>query len=231
MLHAKDVMTREVISIGPESTVLEAAELMLKNRISAVPVIADGRLVGILSEGDLVHRAEIGTAGHTPSWWLRLFKNPGALAEAYARSHSRRVADLMTGDVHTVSETTPVADAADLFDRARIKRVPVMRGDTVVGMLSRADLLKALVASGHEGGDAKPDDETIRARLLEEIGREPWATLSELNVEVKDGFVSFWGTAASEEERRATRVLAENLDGVKGVRDDRIVIDFPAYTL
>jgi CBS domain-containing protein len=231
MLYAKDVMTREVVSIRSDSTVVEAAALMLRNRISAVPVIDDGRLVGIISEGDLVHRAEIGTAEHARSWWLRLFRDAGSLAEEYARSHARRVADLMTPHVHTVAEVTPVSKVADLLDRARIKRVPVMRGDSVVGIVSRADLMKAVVATARQDVPARASDGAIRRALLEELRRQPWATAAETSVEVHDGLVSFWGTIASEDERRATRILAENVAGVRGVEDHRLVIDFPAYAL
>lgn len=231
MLHAKDIMTREVVAIAPASTVAEAAALMIDKRISAVPVVEDGRLVGIISEGDLVHRAEIGTEGHARSWWLRLFRDAGSLAEDYAKSHSRRVADLMTRNVHTVTELTPVSTVADLLDRARIKRVPVLRGDSVVGIVSRSDLVKAVIAMTLPAKPVPVDDASIRARLLEELQGQPWATTTETSVDVLDGVVSFWGTLGSEDERRATRVLAENIAGVRGIEDHRILIDFPAYAL
>lgn len=232
MLRAKDVMSRTVISIGPYSTVKDAAQLMIDRNISAVPVIDGTRLVGILSGGDLVHRAEIGTAEHRRSWWLRLFRDPDALARQYARSHSRHVFDVMTRRVHTVSEITPVTDVAQLLDRHKIKRVPVMRGETVVGIVSRADLMRAIVAAANAAPLKQEEgDLAIRARLLQELHKQPWATAFGSNLEVAEGLVSFSGCVGSEEERRATRVLAENLPGVRGVEDHRVIVDYPTVAL
>lgn len=231
MLHAKDVMTRDVISIGPDATVVEAAKLMIDRRISGVPVIDGERLAGIVSEGDLVHRAEIGTAEQGRSWWLRLLAGAGSLAEEYTRSHSKHVHDVMTRHVYAVAEVTPVAKIAELLDRKRIKRVPVMRGETVVGIVSRGDLLKAIVAAAAAPSTAAPDDMAIRARLLDGLKHEPWATTVGTSLEVHDGVVSLWGSVGSEGERKATRVLAENVDGVKSVHDHRVVLDFPNIAL
>jgi CBS domain-containing protein len=225
MLHAQDIMTRKVVTVRSDSTISEAAAQMVRHRISAVPVVDDGLLVGIISEGDLVHRAEIGTAGRSRSWWLTLFRDPSTMAKEYARSHSRHVADLMTRTVRSVEEKASVEQIAELMDRARIKRVPVTRGGAVVGIVSRADLVKAIAGAKPEDTDAHPSDEGIRTRLLEE------ASATQIGVEVRDGFVSFWGTVNSEEERRASRILAENLAGVRGVEDHRLAIDFPAYAL
>lgn len=231
MLHAQDIMTRKVVTVRSDSTISEAAAQMVRHSISAVPVVDDGLLVGIISEGDLVHRAEIGTAERSRSWWLTLFRDPSTMAKEYARSHSRHVADLMTRTVRSVEEKASVEQIAELMDRARIKRVPVTRGGAVVGIVSRADLVKAIAGAKPEDTDAHPSDEGIRTRLLEELGLQPWASATQIGVEVRDGFVSFWGTVNSEEERRASRILAENLAGVRGVEDHRLAIDFPAYAL
>lgn len=150
MLYAKDIMSGTVVSIDPNATILEAAKLMMDQRISAVPVIDGMRLVGMLSEGDLVHRAEIGTEEHRHSWWFRLFRDTGVLAEEYARSHSRHVFDVMTRRVHSVAELTPITDVAEVLDRNRIRRVPVLKDQTVVGIVSRADLVKAIVAAARK---------------------------------------------------------------------------------
>lgn len=232
MLHARDVMTRDVISIRPDATVVDAARLMIKHKISAVPVLEGGRLTGIISEGDLVHRAEIGTAEKRRSWWLRLLSDTATLADDYTRSHSRRVGDVMTRRVYTIAEITPVAKIAELLDRHQIKRAPVLRGENVVGIVSRADLLKAIVVAA----DAIPhapmrDDLAIRARLMDELNHERWATTVGTNIEVHDGIVSLWGNVSSEGERRATRVLAENVPGVRDVEDHRIILDFPIVAL
>ena len=232
MLCARDVMTRDIISIGPEATVVEAARLMIGRRISGVPVLENNRLVGIVSEGDLVHRAEIGTAEQRVSWWLRLLSDAGSLAEDYTRTHSRYVGDVMTRRVHTVEETATVTEIAGLLDRNRIKRAPVMKGGGLTGIVSRSDLLKAVLrALEQAGASAAADDRTIRAHLLDELMHEQWASSNGTSVEVHDGVVSLWGNIGSESERTATRVLAENIAGVKGVEDHRVVLDFPNIEL
>lgn len=231
MLRANDVMTGKVITIASGSTVVEAARLMIDRKISAVPVLDGERLVGIVSEGDLLHRAEIGTAEYRRWWWPRLLLNPGALAEEYARSHSRHVYDVMTRRVHTIAEITPVPRIARLLDRHRIKRLPVMRGDALIGIVSRADLMKAVVAAAAAAPQLIGDDLAIRARLLEELRLQPWATVAGSNLEVNGGVVSLWGCVGSEDERHATRVLAENIAGVTAVEDRRVIIDFPAAAL
>ena len=147
MLIAKDVMTSPVIAVGPDSTVDEVADILLSHGISAVPVIDRGALLGIVSEGDLIRRAEIGTAPQHRSWWLRLFASNAALAEGYVKSHSEHVTDVMTKQVATVVESTPVVEIATLLEHNRIKRVPVLRDGQVVGIVSRANLVRALVVA------------------------------------------------------------------------------------
>lgn len=232
MLRARDIMSRSVVSIGPNNSVLEAAKLMVENRISAVPVIDGSRLVGILSEGDLVHRQEIGTAGHRRSWWLRLFQDPAALAEEYARSHSRHVFDVMSQTVHAVDELASVSEVAELLDRKKIKRVPVTADGTLVGIISRFDLIRAFVASAvQETFRSADSDLAIRTKLWNELRDQPWATTAGLNLQVIDGRVTLSGCIGSEYERMATRVLAENISGVRVIEDHRIIIDYPDVTL
>lgn len=232
MLCARDVMTRDIISIGPEATVIEAARLMIGRSISAVPVLENNRLAGIVSEGDLVHRAEIGTADQRTSWWLRLLSDAGSLAEDYIRTHSRYVGDVMTRRVHTVEETATVAEIAGLLDRNRIRRAPVMNGGRLTGIVSRSDLLQAVLrALEQASASAATDDRTIRAHLLDELMHEQWASSNGTSVEVHDGVVSLWGNIGSESERAATRVLAENIAGVRGIEDYRVVLAFPNVEL
>ncbi|WP_245247673.1 CBS domain-containing protein [Tianweitania sediminis] len=223
-------MSGAVLSIGPNATILEAAKLMIDEKISAVPVIDGSVLVGILSEGDLIHRAEIGTAEHRHSWWFRLFQDSGVLAEEYARSHSRHVFDVMTRHVHTVAELTPITDVAEVLDRNRIKRVPVLRDRSVIGIVSRADLMKAIVAAASVEAplSQEGDDDTICTRLQEELRGQPWASVNGARIEVKSGFVTLKGAISCEDERKATRVLAESVSGVRGIDDQRIIIDHPA---
>jgi CBS domain-containing protein len=222
-MKAKDVMTSDVVSVGPDSTVREVADLLLARAISAVPVIDGGKLVGIVSEGDLMRRAEIGTAGETHrSWWLRLFGDSAALATDYVKAHAEHIRDVMTRDVITVAEETPLADVAAVLEANRIKRVPVVRDGRLVGIVSRANLIRALAAAkARPLAPAAPDDGAIRARVLETLRSEPWSDIGYADVTVTDGRVEFWGLYDSEEARQAARVAAENVPGVRQVEDHR----------
>ena len=146
-MQARDIMTERVITVGPETTVREIATLLLERRISAVPVVEEsGEIVGIVSEGDLIHRNEIGTELRGRSWWLRLFDDSAALAERYSKSHGAKARDVMTRDVVSVDETVSLADIAELLETKHIKRVPVIRDGRLAGIVSRADLVRALAA-------------------------------------------------------------------------------------
>ena len=232
MLRANDVMTSQVVSVESDSTVSTVADLLVKHRISAVPVVDDGKLVGIVSEGDLVRRAEIGTEPHHHrSWWLNIFSDNASLASEYTKSHSARVADVMTRNVATVAEITPLSEIADLLEKKRIKRVPVMRYGEIVGIVSRANLVRALATAKSPPLAAASDDDSIRARLLEALRAEPWLRAEGPQVTVSDGVVAFWGVLGSEEERQASRVLAENIEGVRRVEDHRAMIEFPIVAI
>lgn len=233
MLRAKNIMTTPVVSVRPDSTIGAVAALLVEHGISAVPVIDGDDLVGIVSEGDLVHRDEIGTAPRHRSWWLGLFQDNASLAVEYTKSHSARVADVMTRDVATVAEITPLDEIARLLDRNRIKRVPVMRFGKVVGIVSRANLVRALAAAtaGTSRAPSSRDDETIRSDLLAALKAEPWVISENSNITVCEGVVAFWGTVGSEEERKASQVLAENIPGVRGVEDHRAMLEFPVIAL
>lgn len=233
MLRAKHVMTTPVISVRSDNTIGSVANLLVEHGISAVPVIDGDELVGIVSEGDLVHRAEIGTAPRHRSWWLSLFQDNASLAAEYTKSHSARVADVMTRNVATVAEVTPLAEVARLLDKKRIKRVPVMHFGKVIGIVSRANLVRALAAAATNAPPAPPsqNDETIRRQLLAALGAEPWVSNDNSNITVCEGVVTFWGTVGSVEERKASQVLAENIAGVRRVEDHRAMIDFPVVAV
>lgn len=220
-MQAKDVMSSPVVTVGPDESVHAVARLLLEQRISAVPVVdSERKLVGILSEGDLIHRAEIGTEHAPRSWWLSLVADGAEAARHYVKSHGMKVADLMTRDVVTVGEETSLTDIAELLEEKHIKRVPVVRDGVVVGIVSRANLLQALTA--HKARPLAPasrDDRTIRENLVAKLGEEPWANAASLNVIVTDGVVHLWGFVDSSDQRRALRVLAESVEGVKGVED------------
>jgi CBS-domain-containing membrane protein len=225
---ASDVMTRNVISVSPDATVAQAVELMLERGISGLLVVnASGILAGIVTEGDLLRRDELGTERRR-SWWLRLIASPGRQAADFTRAHGRRVADVMTHDVVGISAEAPLEEIVALMEEHRIKRVPVLEGDRVVGVVSRADLLRALAAAARERAAIGADDRTIREHILDILEREPWAPRTTLNVTVVDGTVDLWGTISNDNERRAICVIAENAPGVKKVIDHLVFVE--AYT-
>lgn len=226
-MKAKDIMNPHVITIGPDRTIGEAAQQMANLRISALPVVDDsGALIGIVSEGDLLRRAEIGTERHQ-SWWLEFVAGPAKLAGDYIKSHAGTVRDVMTKSVLTVTEETSVADIAEMLESKRIKRVPVVKGKAVIGVVSRANLIQALAAQKKTPVPASADDGTIRTEILARYRKERWAASPNTNVVVKDGVVELWGFTSSEEEIAAYRVLAEGVPGVKKVVDHRTVLTVP----
>ncbi len=217
-MKARDVMTTELRTIGPEATIGEAARLMLEYRVSALPVLADDKLIGLISEGDLVRRVEIGTA-RAPSRWHALLSSETALAAAYIKCHARRVADVMTPSPVSVGEDAPLIEIADLMERHHVKRVTVTRVETLVGIVSRADLLRALLRHGDAQPAAVATDQEIQEKVLAELNRQPWGFIGAASVAVEDGIVHLWGEALTETERQAARVAAETVPGVRGVVD------------
>jgi CBS domain-containing protein len=224
-MQASDVMTYNVVSVEPDSSITAAARLMLQKHLSGLPVIdAAGTLVGIITEGDFLRRAETGTERHR-SRWLEFLIGPGALADDYVRSSGRKVCEVMTRDVYTVSETTALQDVVKLMEQRRIKRVPVVRGQSVVGMITRANLMRALIHLSLQEKPSSPGDTEIRERLLNELNRHSWAPLALINIAVNDGVVKLSGALMDERERQALRVAAENVPGVKKVEDELVWID------
>jgi len=217
-MRAMDIMTSEVITVREDATVPEVARLMAERGISAVPVVdRENQIVGMVSEGDLLHRTETGTERRR-AWWLDMVSSTNKLAGEYIKSHSAKVKDVMTRDVLSVTEETAVADIAVLLETNRIKRVPVVRDGKIVGIVSRANLVRALAMTITEGvGDG--DDRTIRDKLLAELKAQKWAEVSPANVTVKDGVVHLWSSYLSEQERRALIVAAESVPGVRRVED------------
>jgi CBS domain-containing protein len=218
-MNVGDVMTRRVLSVGPEDTIASAVHLMLKAGISGLPVIdAGGKLVGVVTEGDFLRRAETGTERRRPRW-LEFLVGPGRLAGEYARTHARKVSEVMTAELVTVGVDTPLDEAVRLMERHRIKRLPVLKGERVVGMLTRADLLRALERLAPEVQPASASDRAIRDRIFAELERQPWNPRGLANIVVRHGVVDLAGVVFDERERDALRVAAENIPGVKEVRD------------
>jgi CBS domain-containing protein len=218
-MRAHDIMTRPVVTITTETSVAEAARLMLERRISGLPVVDKaGAVVGLVTEGDLLRRAETGT-DRQRSPWLALLLGPGHLANAYVHEHGRQCGEVMTRKVVTVTPDTLVAEVVHEMERHRIKRVPVVQNGRLVGSISRANLLKALTDTLSAPAPAAASDAAIRKRVLAEIDKQPWVPRASLDVEVERGVVVLRGTITDERERAALQVLAENVPGVKSVRD------------
>jgi CBS domain-containing protein len=217
-MKAKDVMVYPVITVKPYTLVGELAQLLLDKHVSAVPVVGDDdQLVGMVSEGDLLHRAEIATERRRP-WWLRLISSSATLAADYVRARATKVADLMTQNVISATPETPLSEIALLLEKNRIKRVPILKDGRVVGIVSRANLVQA-IASATETQEVSAADAAIRSSLLAELNKQPWAHTDLINVTVLDGVVSLWGVANSAAERQAIRVAAETTPGVRIVKD------------
>jgi CBS domain-containing protein len=231
-MRAMDVMTNSVITVSPETSVRDVAKLLCEYGISGVPVIdGDNRMIGIVTEGDLLHRTETATEHQTErrqSRWLDTLTSDRELARDYVKSHGQRVRDIMTRDVVSVECRTELAEIATLFETKRIKRVPVIRDGQLVGIVSRASLVRALAASGGTGTSAtESDDRGIRRQLLSELGRQEWAKVWAADVVVQNRVVHIWcSDDQSPEERDALRVAAENTAGVRGV--EQHIVPAPA---
>jgi CBS domain-containing protein len=228
-MKAADVMTREAMSVTPQTTILEAAQLMLQHRISGLPVTdGKGKVVGVVTEGDLLRRAETGTERHRSSW-LMFLVGPGRLAGDYAAAHARKVGEVMTSDVAFVAPSDDLAVVVNLMEKRRVKRIPVVEKGKLAGIVSRADLVKALVCSltrealgrAHES----VADETIRDRIVAIIDKEPWGPRFSIDVVVKAGIVDLHGTITDERERTALIVAAEGVAGVKTVNDRLVWVE------
>ena len=219
-MQARDIMTANVVTATAKTGVDEIARLLLEKNISAVPIVDDqGGLLGIVSEGDLIHQQATG-GERSRSWWLDLVASRREQAEAYVRSHGTHAEAVMTRDVVTIGEDAEVADVAHVLEKNRIKRAPVVRDGKLVGIVSRANLLHALAAGGGAAPEAPSmDDRAIRDTIFETLESQGWVTHGSLNVIATDGAVQLWGWVESEDERKAMRVVAEGVDGVRSVED------------
>jgi CBS-domain-containing membrane protein len=217
-MKARDVMVAPVITVKPYSTVKEVAKTLVDRRISAVPVVDNaGKLVGIVSDGDLMHRAETGTERRY-RWWIRLMGGDASLPADYIKAHGCKAADIMTQNVITAAPETPLDEIAGMLERNSIKRVPIVQDGRLVGIVSRANLVQVL-ATMPKGLEIPLSDSKIREKLLSHLKEQPWADTHLLNVIVTDGVVSLWGITSSETESKAIRVAAESTPGVRAVND------------
>ena len=224
-MKAADVMATNVITVRQDTPVAKIAEVLLANRISAVPVVNDkDALVGIVSEGDLIHRVEAGTERHR-SWWLELLTGKEILAHEFVKTHARKAADVMTHPVVSVTPDTPLGDIASLFEKHRIKRVPVVNNGKIAGIVSRANLIQALVSLDRaKASDASVDDLTLHSNILEQLRSKMWVDPATISVVVNNGTVELWGIVDSETEKNAIRVAVEVTPGVRQV-SNRLVVE------
>lgn len=229
-LTAADIMSSEVIAVAPETPLHQAARMMVDKRISGLPVVdTGGRPIGVLTEGDLLRRVETGTEGKAPGWLTVLFA-PGRLAGRYIRTHARQVSEVMTPKVHCIQEDTPLEEIVALMQRENVKRLPVVNGERLVGIVSRADLVRVL-ADALAAPAATADDADIRVRLIAEMVRQPWTHRRGVTVAVESGIVLLDGCVFDLRERDALRVMAENLPGVLGVENRLVCIEPNTGTL
>lgn len=224
-MKAADLMTSFVVTVTPEATIEYAAQLMLQYRISGLPVTdSDGAVLGIVTESDLLRRAETGT-DKRHARWVSLLIGPGRLAQEYVHTHGRKVGEVMTERVFTVTPETPLADLVALMETKHVKRVPVVDQGRLVGIVSRADVMAALVGLLSEKPAGAATDTEIRNQILAEIDRQPWGPRGSVDVIVTNGVVVLKGAIPDERERAALCVAAENVPGVKAVHDRLVWID------
>lgn len=224
-MKARDVMVREVVTVGPDTDVTEAVALLVEHDISALPVVdGDNDLIGILSEADLLERQELG-AEHRHPWWIETLMPASTLAKEFAKAHGKKVSEVMSTDVITAGADAPVAEIAALLERHRIKRVPIVSDGKVVGIVSQSNLIQALASSKPVSEAKSETDHGIRLELLDRLGKQKWTNFGSRNVIVQDGVVHLWGLISSESERKALTALAHEVPGVSDVADEMI----PAY--
>jgi CBS domain-containing protein len=228
-LQARDIMTREVATVTASTSVHDIAELMTRKHISGVPVVDDGNnIIGIVTEADLLHRVETNTEKKS-NWWLTLFSDSEALAREFSKAHGRTAGDIMTRKVVAVPENAPLDVIANAFDSHRIKRVPVTRDSVLVGIVSRGDIVRALLrltesvpgkSEQSAGGDA------LRQLVLDKIRAQPWINGGTINVIVTDRAVELWGNTETEDQRRAIKILIEEMPGVSAI-EDHLTVGIP----
>jgi CBS domain-containing protein len=223
-MRAHQIMTRQVVTVGPEASIVEAANIMLGHHVSGLPVVSeDGKLVGVISEGDFLRRAEIGTE-RKRGRWLRMLLGPGKSAADFVHEHGRKVGEIMTVHPHVIDEDASLDKIVRVMEKHHVKRLPVMRGDQLVGIVTRKNLLRAVADLAREVPDPTAADDKIRERIIAAIEANDWRPFG-LSVLVRDGVVHLNGVITEERSRQAAVVAAENVCGVKEVHDHLCWVD------
>ena len=223
-MRAHQIMTRSVITVTPETSVFEAANIMLQRHISGLPVVnSAGHLVGIISEGDFIRRSEIGTQRQRGRF-MKFILGAGKEATDFVHEHGRKIAEIMTPEPLTISEDTDLEEIVEIMEKNNVKRLPVTRGDKLVGIVSRSNLLQAVASLAREIPDPTADDDHIRNRIIDTLEKNTWCPFG-LSVTVRDGIVHLSGVITEERSRQATVVATENVTGVKKVHDHLCWVD------
>ncbi|MBX9645763.1 MAG: CBS domain-containing protein [Xanthobacteraceae bacterium] len=223
-MRAHQIMTRSVITVTPDDTILAAAKLMLERHVSGLPVVdTAGKLVGIVSEGDFIRRSEIGTQKKRGRW-LKFLLGAGEAATEYVHEHGKKISEVMTRDPITITEDTPLDEIVTSMETNGVKRLPVMNGTKLVGIVSRANLLQAVAGLARDIPDPTADDDHIRNRIMAAVDKNDWSPFG-LNVIVRDGIVHLSGVITEERSRQAAVVAAENVAGVRKVHDHLCWVD------
>jgi CBS domain-containing protein len=222
-MKAADVMGVNVVTAKQDWSVQQVAMVMLEKGISGLPVVdRDGRVIGMVSESDLMRRADCGT-GHRHSWWLRLLMGRDGLAQEYVREHGRKVEDVMTPTVITAAPSASLGEIAELLERNKIKRLPIVANGKLVGIVSRANVVQAVASCLRNDNWTNQPDASLRENILARFKSEPWAQTCLINVTVNHGTADLWGIAESEAQKKALRVAAEVTPGVRAVNDNLLV--------
>ena len=226
-MKAHEIMTRNVVTVGPATPVQEIAALLAEKRISGVPVVTpDGTVLGILSESDLLRRTELGTE-RKRKWWLKFFADPDEMAREYAKSHGLKAEDIMSRQLVSVRDDAELSEIADLLEQRKVKRLPVVREGKLVGIITRGDLVRAFSRLSITRKAGTADDTALDRAVLEKMRAQDWLDGTYINATVTDGVVALRGFIGSSDQRRALRVLIEGIDGVRGV-DDQLTVGVPA---
>ncbi|HRD76563.1 MAG TPA: CBS domain-containing protein [Hyphomicrobiaceae bacterium] len=226
-MKARDVMSKTVVTVTPDTTIGDVARLMSEKRISGMPVVtADGKVVGVISESDLLHRSELGTEKQR-NWWLRVFAEPDRLAREYAKAHGNKVADVMTSNVLSVSADDDLAKVAEILERHKVKRLPVVDGGKLVGVITRGDLVRALVGAGVAKPAAISDSAAVQHAIETKLREQRWLDASMIRVIATDIEVQLWGFVTSDDQRKALRVLASEHAGGRKLEDRLSVSRLP----
>ena len=224
-MKASDVMTRTVITVDEQAPIAEALQLMLGKAISGLPVVnCDNQLVGIITEGDLLRRAELATERHISRWKNLLF-GPWYSAEEYVRTHARSVGSIMTRETLCIAEDTPLSMIVSMMEQGHVKRLPVIKDGKVIGIVSRRDILQPLSSIVGDRLAGSATDANILQQIERDLAAQPWSPRHSISVTVKDGVVALSGTVSGFEQREALQILIEDIPGVRQIRDQLLVVD------